>query len=146
MTVSTTPLRNDYISDGIAVTYAFEFIVLEETTGFTIKVLAEDANGVITELVQDSDYTVTLGTEGTGSITLTTAQTSGNKISLLSDVPLTQETDYINIGTDKTPLKLVVPEPFTPALNLKVVLKVVPAVIRCLKLTNVGESPFTFTP
>jgi len=103
MTISSTTLRNDYPGDNTTVTFAFEFVVLQETTGFTIRVIVTDANGIETEQVQDVDYTVSLGTNGTGTITFTTAPALNTKITLLSNVPRTQQTDYINIGTDKFP-------------------------------------------
>jgi len=104
MTVTNTVLRNDYVGNGTETDYDFTFIVLREVGNiYTVKVIVADLLGVETVKVQGVDYTVTLGSNGLGSITFTTAPALNHKITLLSDVPNTQETDYINSGTDKFP-------------------------------------------
>jgi hypothetical protein len=103
MTVSSTILRNDYVGNGSLTSFAFEFIVLQEGNAFSIKVILTDTNGVETTQVLDTDYTVTLNTNGTGTVNFISAPPLNYKITLLSNISKTQETDYINIGTDKFP-------------------------------------------
>ncbi len=108
MTVSNTNLRNDYEGNGTQTIFAFTFKVLNEVnqeTGkdYTIKVIITDSVGVETEQTEDVDYTVALSEDGTGNITFTTAPLLTESITFLSDIPRTQNTDYINIGTDKFP-------------------------------------------
>jgi hypothetical protein len=107
MTVTNTTLRNDYLGNGTNTVYAFTFIVLNQvgqvSDPYTIQVITVDLNGVETVRIQNTDYTVQLGTDGLGTVTFTTAPISNHKITLLSNVPATQETDYIKSGTDKFP-------------------------------------------
>lgn len=104
----TTSARNDYIGNGVNTNFSFTFEVLNEANSLTgknysLKVLLT-TSGVEAEQVEDTDYTVTYDSSTRlGSITFTTAPASGVLITLLSDISLSQSTDYINIGTDKFP-------------------------------------------
>jgi hypothetical protein len=103
MTISNTNLRDDYSGTGTTTLFAITFKVLEEVNSesgkdFTIKVLVNDI-----EQTEDVDYTVALNNDGTGNLTFTTAPLLNDVIVFLSDIPRTQTTDYINIGTDKFP-------------------------------------------
>ncbi len=103
MTITNTILRNDYVANGSSTVFSFTFIVLSETAGYTIQVITTDLIGIETVKTQGVDYTVQLNDNGLGTITFTTAPLLNHKITLLSNVPSTQETDYIKAGTDKFP-------------------------------------------
>jgi hypothetical protein len=103
MTITNTILRNDYVANGSSTVFSFTFIVLSETAGYTIQVITTDLIGIETVKTQGVDYTVQLNDNGLGTITFTTAPLLNHKITLLSNVPNTQETDYIKAGTDKFP-------------------------------------------
>lgn len=100
----TTSARNDYIGNGARTEFPFTFEVLNEansSTGknYTLKVLVNDV-----EKTEDTDYTVSYDSSTRlGSITFTTAPASSAVITLLSQIALTQSTDYINIGTGAFP-------------------------------------------
>lgn len=105
MTVTNTNLRNDYTGNGATTVYAFTFTAIYEvgSAKYSLKVITTDTSGVETLKTQGTDYTVTLATNGTGTITFATAPTSGHKVSILPDMSLTQETDYVKSGSDKFP-------------------------------------------
>jgi hypothetical protein len=103
MTITNTILRNDYVANGSSTVFSFTFIVLSETAGYTIQVITTDLIGAETVKTQGVDYTVQLNDNGLGTITFLTAPILNHKITLLSNVPNTQETDYIKSGTDKFP-------------------------------------------
>lgn len=100
---SGLPDKNLYNGTGTRTNFPFTFIVLEEASFFTIKVVVTDENQIETEKVQGSDYTVTLNDDGKGSVNFSVAPLATDIITLLSNVPIDQQTDYINIGTDKFP-------------------------------------------
>jgi hypothetical protein len=104
---TTTANRNDYTGNGVTTVYPFTFIVLEETNqalsrDYTIKVIITESS-VESVKQENVDYTVQLNEIGQGTVTFTTAPTASQSITFLSDIPRTQSTDYINIGTDKFP-------------------------------------------
>lgn len=105
MTVTNTNLRNDYTGNGSTTVYAFTFVAIYEvgSAKYSLKVITTDTDGVETLETQGTDYTVALASNGTGTVTFATAPTSGHKISILPDMTLTQETDYIKSGSDKFP-------------------------------------------
>jgi hypothetical protein len=100
----TTSARNDYTGNGVQTEFSFTFEVLNEansSTGkdYTLKVLVDDV-----EQTEDTDYTVDYDSSTRlGSVTFTTAPASSAVITLLSQIALTQSTDYINIGTGAFP-------------------------------------------
>lgn len=104
---TTSQTRNNYTGNGSTTVFPFTFIVLEESNqalnrDYTIKVILTE-NDVETVQQENTDYTVQLGTDGLGTVTFTTAPTATQSITFLSEIPRTQSTDYINIGTDKFP-------------------------------------------
>lgn len=105
MTVTNTNLRNDYTGNGATTVYAFTFVAIYEvgSAKYSLKVITTDTIGVESVKTQGTDYTVALSSNGTGTITFAIAPTSGHKISILPDMTLTQETDYIKSGSDKFP-------------------------------------------
>lgn len=104
---TTSQTRNNYTGDGSTTVFPFTFIVLKESNqalnrDYTIKVILTE-NNVETIKQEGTNYTVQLGTDGLGTVTFTTAPTATQSITFLSEIPRTQSTDYINIGTDKFP-------------------------------------------
>jgi hypothetical protein len=104
---TTSQTRNNYTGNGSTTVFPFTFIVLEESNqalnrDYTIKVILTE-NDVETIQQEGTDYTVQLGTNGLGTVTFTTAPAATQSITFLSEIPRTQSTDYINIGTDKFP-------------------------------------------
>lgn len=110
MTVaSTTDLtRNDYTGNGLTTVYNFTFPVLQESNradgkSYSIKVIITE-NTVDTVKTETTDYTVTLDEDTRlGTITFNTAPTATQKITFVSDVDVSQATDYNNIGTGAFP-------------------------------------------
>lgn len=103
MTVSTETNKNVYVGDGVTVSFAFSFPILNETH---LSVEIKDVNGVITEKTIITDYTV----NGTGNDTGRTNYSSGNvvlssaplatdTITIKRSIPLLQETDYVENDT-----------------------------------------------
>lgn len=106
MTIETISLRNDYVGNGSQTVFAFTFKVLfevAESPAYSIQVITTDLLGVETVKTQITDYTVTLNSDNTGTITFSTAPITGHKITLLRSMSKTQRADYVNAGTDKFP-------------------------------------------
>ena len=110
MTVaSTTDLtRNDYTGNGLTTVYNFTFPVLQESNradgkSYSIKVIITE-NAIDTVKTETTDYTVTLDEDTRlGTITFGIAPTATQKITFVSDVDVSQATDYNNIGTGAFP-------------------------------------------
>jgi len=103
MTVASDTNRSGpYNGNGVTTAFDYEFRVLNEGH---LRVVHTDATGTETDLTLNSDYTVTgVGDAGGGQVIVTTppAGASGDdpaeKITILLDVPFTQETDLENQG------------------------------------------------
>ncbi|MDW2743702.1 glycosyl hydrolase family 28-related protein [Atlantibacter subterraneus] len=96
MTVSTEVDHNDYTGNGVTVSFPYTFRIFKKSD-LVVQVVDLDEN--ITELVLDTDYTVTgAGGYQGGNVILSTALTSGYQISLSRELPVTQETDLRNQG------------------------------------------------
>ena len=99
MTVTNENSRNDYVSNGSAVEYAFTFKILAPEN---IQVVVTDLSGIEDTLTLDNDYTVELDEDtGLGSITLTTAATLNFTISLLRNMDFEQNTSIQNQGSSQ---------------------------------------------
>lgn len=70
--------------------YSFEFEILEETD---IVVYKNE-----TLLALSTDYTVTINTDGTGSVTLVSAATSADNITIAGDKGIQRSTDFVTGG------------------------------------------------
>jgi len=106
MTIETILSRNDYVGNGSQTVFAFTFRVLYEVAEspvYSIQVITTDLLGIETVKTQITDYTVTLNTDGTGTVTFATAPITGHKITFLRSMSKTQRADYVNAGTDKFP-------------------------------------------
>ncbi|MDR6668935.1 hypothetical protein [Rhizobium sp. 1399] len=97
MTISSEINRSGpYNGDGVATAFEYKFKILEPRH---LQVIRTDASGTDSILVLDADYTVTgTGNDGGGSAVIVPAPAAGTKITLLLDVPFTQETDLENQG------------------------------------------------
>lgn len=106
MSISSTTSRNDYTGNSAAHVYAYTFRVIEDSD---LLVTVADTTGVETELVLDTDYSVSgVGDSGGGNVTLINSSqswltsgelTTGYTISIRRVRPLTQETDIRNQGS-----------------------------------------------
>tara|TARA_S200002703_G_scaffold140172_1_gene131283 strand:+ start:949 stop:2190 length:1242 start_codon:yes stop_codon:yes gene_type:complete len=105
---STNPARNDYTGNGSTTVYNFTFPVIKESNRadnkeYSIKVIITE-NSIDTVKNETTDYTVTLNEDTRlGTITFGTAPTATQKITFVSDVDVSQATDYNNIGTGAFP-------------------------------------------
>jgi len=87
MTLQTEARRMDYVSTG-GVDYPYTFKVFDETH------LLVYVDGTLVALT--TDYTVSgVGETGGGTVTLVTAPTVGDLVTILRRVPATQLTDYV---------------------------------------------------
>lgn len=92
MTVSTSIARVQYAGDGSSTVFAVPYYFLEDTHLRVVKT----SGGADTVLVLNTGYTVSgAGNPAGGSITVSVIPVSGETITILRDVPVTQETDYI---------------------------------------------------
>jgi len=91
MTVSSSASRNYYSGNGATTVFAYTFKIFDESQ---VKVIARAADGTETVKTLTTHYTVSgVGTSG-GNVTMLVAPASGTKLTLVRNVPLTQETDY----------------------------------------------------
>lgn len=96
MTVSTEVDHNDYIGNGVTTSFPYTFRIFKKSD---LVVQVVDLNENITELILDTDYTVTgAGGYTGGNVILVTALANGYQISITRELPLTQETDLRNQG------------------------------------------------
>lgn len=75
-----------YEGDGAQTTFPFTFVVFNEDDISVTRALTENSE----ETVSDTEYTVTLSDNGTGSVVFTTPPADGVKIAILSAIPETQ--------------------------------------------------------
>ncbi|MDV7071340.1 hypothetical protein R3J21_07265 [Citrobacter werkmanii] len=96
MTVSTEVDHNEYTGNGVTTSFPYTFRIFHKSD-LVVQVVDLDEN--ITDLVLDTDYTVTgAGGYTGGNVILSTALTSGFRISISRELPVTQETDLRNQG------------------------------------------------
>ncbi|MER9450108.1 hypothetical protein [Mesorhizobium sp. M0254] len=97
MTVpSDTNRSGPYNGNGVTTVFDYEFRVVNENH---IKVIKANAAGVETILTIDADYIVSdVGNPAGGQVALTVALPTGQTLTLLRNVPFTQETDLQNQG------------------------------------------------
>lgn len=96
MTVSTEVDHNDYIGNGVATSFPYTFRIFKKSD---LVVQVVDLNENITELILDTDYTVTgAGGYTGGNVVLPSPLDNGYKISISRELPVTQETDLRNQG------------------------------------------------
>lgn len=100
MTISSEVRKaGPYSANGSNKNFAFTFKCFTNTD---VRVVLTDSLGAESDLVLDSDYSVTLNPDQNvsagGTIITTIAYATGNKITLVGDVDFTQETDITNGG------------------------------------------------
>jgi len=96
-TVSSETAKVSYTCNGVLATYAYTFKIFEDDDLLAIKTLT--ATGTETTLVLNTDYTVTgAGNTNGGNVILTAASkcASGYSLTLLRNMDITQETDYVD--------------------------------------------------
>ena len=86
MTISTTANRISYTGDGVTTAFAFPYAFY----------VSSDLDVYLAGVQQASGYTVTGGSGSSGTVTFTTAPTSGTLVSIVRSIPYTQLTDLIN--------------------------------------------------
>ena len=96
MTVTANDSRVQHNGNGSTTVFAYDFKILDQTH---IKVVKTNTSGVDTTQTITTHYTVSgVGNSGGGNITMVTAPASGEKLTFLRNVPLSQETDYTEGG------------------------------------------------
>ncbi|HAH3340207.1 TPA: phage tail protein [Escherichia coli] len=96
MTVSTEVGHNVYTGNGVTTTFPYTFRVFDKSD-LVVQIVDLEEN--ITVLVLDTDYSVTgVGGYNGGNVMLRTALTSGYRIFVSRELPVTQETDLRNQG------------------------------------------------
>jgi hypothetical protein len=96
MTVSTEVDHNEYTGNGVTTSFPYTFRIFKKSD---LVVQVVDLNENITELILDTDYTVTgAGGYSGGNVILMAALANGYQISISRELPVTQETDLRNQG------------------------------------------------
>jgi len=96
MTISTATARADYATNGTTGPFTVPFYFLDNSH---LRVIYKDASGNETTLALSSGYTVTgAGNPSGGTVTTATAYVAGGTLTIIRDVPATQETDYTEGG------------------------------------------------
>ena len=96
MTVSSETYRAEYTGNGTAVNFATGFYFLENS--HIQAVLSVISTGVETVLAETTHYTlVGAGVGAGGTLTMLVAPTALQRLTIIRNVPLTQETDYVEL-------------------------------------------------
>lgn len=93
MTITTTTNRVSYNGNGATVSFATTYIFYVNTD---LVVILRTAAGVEITKVLTTDYTVTGGGGATGTVVMVTAPATGETLTILRVVPITQTTDFVN--------------------------------------------------
>ena len=96
---STTRRAGPYAGNGATVAFSFAFKVFADSD---LRVVHTSSGGVDTDLALGSAFTAVLNADQTvspgGTVTVATAPATGDTLTILSDVPLTQPLDLQNAG------------------------------------------------
>lgn len=93
MTVSVTTSRADYNGNGTTTAFSVPFYFLDNTH---LKVVKTSGTGVATTLVLTTDYSVTgAGVGAGGTVTTVVAPATGEKLTILRNIPIDQQTNYV---------------------------------------------------
>lgn len=97
MTIATAINRSGpYTGNGVTTVFAYDFKIEDRSH---VQVIRATALNIETVLVIDTDYTVTgVGDEGGGNVVLNAPLAAGLTVTMLLNVPFTQETDLENQG------------------------------------------------
>jgi hypothetical protein len=94
MTISSSLSRIDYIGNGSTIAFAFPYYFLADAD--LVVVRRNTATGVETMLTLGTDYSVAgAGALNGGMVTLTTAPTSSETVTIHRQLALVQETDFV---------------------------------------------------
>ena len=93
MSVELQEQRVRYVGNGTARNFPFGFTIEEPSQ---VQVVRADASGTESTLVLNEDYTVALGADGTGSVTLNAALPTGYVLALVSNIEIDQERAFYN--------------------------------------------------
>jgi hypothetical protein len=93
MTVATSTSKSGpYAGAGITGPFTVGFRFLENSH---LQVIRTSTSGVETTLVLTADYSVTGAGASSGAVTLVTALAVGEKLTIIRNVPFTQDADYV---------------------------------------------------
>lgn len=93
MTVESTISKSGpYAGAGSAGPFPVDFRFLDQTH---LRVILTSTIGIDSDLILTTDYTVAGVGDPTGSVTLTVPLATGEKLTIVRNVPLTQEADYV---------------------------------------------------
>lgn len=96
MTVPSEVNRSGpYNGNGVTTVFGYGFRIVDETH---LNVILKAVDGTETTLSFGTQYSVSGVGDPTGSVTLTVAPATGETVTILRDVPFTQETDLENQG------------------------------------------------
>lgn len=96
MTVTANDSRVQHNGNGSTTVFAYDFKILDQSH---IQVVLTSAAGVDATQTITTNYGVSgVGNSGGGNITMVAAPASGEKLTFLRNVPLSQETDYTEGG------------------------------------------------
>src|SRR5690606_986186 len=100
MSITTTDrTAGPFLGDGVTTEFPFEFKVYDKAH---LKVILTSSAGVESELMLGTDYTVSLSANQDnnpgGRVTLSAAPASGEKLTIITDQPATQEAVLNNMG------------------------------------------------
>jgi hypothetical protein len=93
MSVELQEQRVRYVGNGTAKNFPFGFTIEEPEQ---VQVVRADAKGTENTLALNTDYTVTLNGDGTGSVTLNAALPEGYVLALVSNIEIDQERAFYN--------------------------------------------------
>lgn len=94
MTISTTTSKVGYNGNGVTTVFSVPFLFLANAD---LTVVLLSSAGVETTLTLSTHYTVTgAGNDSGGTLTMVTPPAVGERLTILREVALTQETDYIS--------------------------------------------------
>ncbi|MGM8528691.1 hypothetical protein ACS6HJ_23030, partial [Enterobacter asburiae] len=96
MTVSTEISSNEYLGNGVTISFPYTFKIFKDTN---LNVTTINADGAVTPMNLGTDYTVTgAGSYSGGYVVTSVPVPSGITISITRDLPAVQETDLRNQG------------------------------------------------
>lgn len=99
MTVSSELNRKTFAGDAVTTSFGTSPVVFFDTSDLVVTVV--DSSGTPTELVENTDYTVSGGDGSTGTVDLSTgssphgAVASGSTLVIVRTLPVVQETDFV---------------------------------------------------
>lgn len=93
MTVTSATARASYAGNGVTTAFTVPFRFLENSH---VRVTLIDEDGVEADKTLTTHYTVAGAGDATGTVTMLTAPLTGETLLVRRNVPLTQETNYVN--------------------------------------------------